>query len=288
MASLGYRRGGWELRYRDDAGRQRVERFPAPSTTRRPPEAAVDRKAEVERELRRGSYVAREEREVTFGVYYQRWLASRRISSARAYTDEIRARLHVLPQWADRPLCSIRPSDVDDWIAELSRKMGPHSVRHCYTLFRGPLRRAVKDRLIDDPCIDVPLPKKPDLRKSWDDVLTAQEVDRVVDAITDDDPSYAGLKTNGRYRALVFMGAWLGPRWNEAIGLRRCDLNPLRKEVIFGRVVVNQNGSQTYTERFSKTGDFRTIPVPQPVSWTSWLGTWPCTARARTGRSSCS
>lgn len=262
MASLGYRRGGWELRYRDDAGRQRTERFAAPAAARRPPEAALDRKAEVERELRRGSYVAREEREVTFGVYYERWLASRRISKARAFTDASRARLHVLPHWADRPLSSIRPSDVDDGIADLSRKMGPYSVRHCYTLFRGPLRRAVKDRLMDDPCIDVPLPKKPDLRKTFDDVLSAREVDRLVEGIQDRGPGYAGLKTNDRYEALVFMGAWLGPRLNEAIGLRRCDPNPLRQEITIGRVVVNQNGGRTYTERFSKTGDFRTIPVP--------------------------
>jgi integrase len=264
MASLGYRRGGWELRYRDFAGKQRVERFPAPPS-KRPTEAALDRKAEVERELRRGSYIAREEREVTWGVYYQRWLGTRLISSSRAYTDAIRARLHVLPQWQDRPLSSIRPSDVDDWIAELSRKMGPHSVRHCYTLFRGPLRRAVKDRLIDDPCIDVPLPKKPDLRKTFDDVLSAREVDRLVAGIIDPAPGYEGLKTNGRYTALVFLGAWLGPRWNEAIGLRRCDINPLRRELTFGRVVVNQNGSQTFTERMSKTEDFRTVPVPAPV-----------------------
>lgn len=256
--------GGWELRYRDYAGKQCVERFPAPET-RRPPEAALDRKAELERELRRGSYVAREEREVTFGVYYERWLASRQISASRAYTDAIRARVHVLPQWKDWPLCSIRPSDVDDWIAELSRKMGPHSVRHCYTLFRGPLRRAVKDRMIDDPCIDVPLPKKPDLRKTFDDVLSAVEVDQLVAGIQDRTPGYAGLKTNGRYEALVFMGAWLGPRWNEAIGLRRCDINPLRHEITFGKVVVNQNGSRTFVERLSKTEDFRTIPVPQPV-----------------------
>jgi hypothetical protein len=124
MASLAYRRGGWELRYRDLAGKQRVERFRAPET-KRPPEEALDRQAEVERELRRGSYIAREAREVTFGVYYERWLASRRTSATRAYTDESRARLHVLPQGQDRPLSSIRPSDVDNWIAELSRKMGP-------------------------------------------------------------------------------------------------------------------------------------------------------------------
>ena len=58
------------------------------------------------------------------------------------------------------------------------------------------------------------------------------------------------------------MGGWLGPRWNEAIGLRRCDINPLRKELTFGRVVVNQNGDETYIEKMSKTEDSRTLPVP--------------------------
>lgn len=264
MASVGYRRGGWELRYRDLSGRQQVERFVGPEG-RRAPEAVLDRRAELERELRRGSYVHRAEREVTFGTYYDRWLATRRVSATRAYTDASRARLHVLPHWADRPLSSIRPSDVDDWVAELSRKMGPYSVRHCLTLLRGPLRRAVKDRLIDDPCIDVPLPKKPDLRKTFDDVLSATEVGQLVGSVLDRDSGYHMLKTNGRYEALVFRGAWLGPRWNEAIGVRRCDLNPLRREISFGRVVVNQNGSETFTERMSKTEDFRTVPVPAPV-----------------------
>jgi hypothetical protein len=69
------------------------------------------------------------------------------------------------------------------------------------------------------------------------------------------------LKTNGRYRALLFMGCWLGPRWNEAIGLRVCDINPLRKELSFGRIVVNQNGNTAFTEAMSKTDDARTVPA---------------------------
>ena len=43
------------------------------------------------------------------------------------------------------------------------------------------------------------------------------------------------------------MGCWLGPRWREAMGVRVCDLNPLRKEMILGRVVVSQNGSHLFT-----------------------------------------
>jgi integrase len=61
------------------------------------------------------------------------------------------------------------------------------------------------------------------------------------------------------------MGAWLGPRWNEAIGLRICDLDMLRREVSFGRLVVNQNGSTTFTGRGSKTDDWRTLPAPTAV-----------------------
>lgn len=177
----------------------------------------------------------------------------------------MRAAKHVLPYWGTWAICDIRPSDIDDWIALLARSMGPHSVRHCYGLLRGPLRRAIKDRVIDNPCIDIALPRKPDLRKSFDDVLTAHEVDRLVDAVVDPDPRYTALKTNLRYRALLFMGCWLGPRWNEAIGLRLCDINPLRKELTFGRIVVNQNGNTTFTEAMSKTDDARTVPVPTEV-----------------------
>ena len=264
MSSLRYRANGWDLRFRDRDGHQRTERF-AGGTPRRAPTAALERRAEVELQMYRGSYVAREERETLFRLLYQRWWDSRQVSATRRYSDAQRAAKHVLPYWGDWPICTIRPSDIDDWVARLSKTMGPQSVRTCYGLLRGPLRRAVRDRIITDPCIDIVLPKLPDITKTFDDVLTAEEVDRLVAAMHDDSSSYAALRTNHRYQALVFMGAWLGPRWNEAIGLRICDVNPLRREVVFGRQVINQNGSHTFAEVGSKTGDWRTVSVPQPV-----------------------
>ena len=264
MAHLAWRRNGWELLYLDPSGRQRVERFPGPKG-RKPPAEATERLAAVERQMRWREYVGPEQRAVTFGEYYERWAASRQISATKRHTDDGRAKLHVLPYWENWRIGDIRPTDIDDWIAILSKKMGPWSVRHCYALLRGPLRRAVKDRVISDPCIDIVLPKKPEIRKTFDDVLTAQEVDALVEALADTGEKYQSLRTNGRYAALVFMGAWLGPRWNEAIGLRICDLDILRREVTFGRLVVNQNGSTTFTERGSKTDDWRTVPAPKPV-----------------------
>jgi integrase len=264
MAHLAWRRNGWELRYRDPSGRQRVERFAGPDG-RKPPPEATERLAQVERQLRWREYVGPEQRAVTFGEYYQRWDTTRQISRAKRYRDEGAAKLHVLPQWGNWRIGDIRPSDIDDWIAQLAKRMGPWSVRLCYSLLRGPLRRAVKDQVIPDPCIDIVLPKKPEIRKTFDDVLTAVEVDRLVAAIADPGEKYCSLRTNSRYAALVFMGAWLGPRWNEAIGLRMCDLNLVRREVTFGRLVINQNGSTLFTERGSKTDDWRTLPMPQPV-----------------------
>jgi integrase len=264
MASLRFHRNGWELRYLQRDGRGRCERF-AGGTPRRPPEAAVERKAEVEAQLRRGTYVAREDRDAPFRAYYERWWAARQISETRRYTDLQRGAKHVLPYWGNWPINTIRPSDIDDWVAGLSSTLGPQSVRDCYAMVRGPLRRAARDRIIADPCIDIRLPKLKDISKTFDEVLTADEVDRLTAAMLEITDKYSSLRTNHRYQALVFMGAWLGPRWNEAIGLRICDLNPLRHEATFGRLVVNQNGSRTFTEIGSKTGDWRTVPVPEPV-----------------------
>lgn len=127
------------------------------------------------------------------------------------------------------------------------------------------MRRAVRDGLIPDPCIDIPLPPKPSISKTFDDVLTGAETKALVEAVVDPDPAYAALRTNGRYTALLLLACWCGPRWNEAIGVRLCDVNPLRKEITFGRVVVSQAGSQCYTKQGSKTGDWRTVPVPRLV-----------------------
>ena len=264
MASIGYRAGAWEVRYRDPVGRQRVERFPGPQG-KKAPAYVIERLGTISSELRRGEWVAPEARRTTFAMIYEKWAASRQISKTKRYTDDGRAEKHVLPYWGHREIGEIRPSDIDDWIALLSTQMGPWSVRICYSLLRGPLHRAVKDRVIIDPCVGISLPKKPEIRKTFDDVLTAVEVDKFVAALADVGEKHQSLRTNGRYAALVFMGAWLGPRWNEAIGLRICDLDLLRREATFGRVVVNQNGSHTFTEAGSKTGDWRTVPVPEPV-----------------------
>ena len=65
MASLRYRAGGWDLRYRERSGKERTERFRGGSA-KRPPPSALERKGAVEAQLIRGTYVSRDLRERPF------------------------------------------------------------------------------------------------------------------------------------------------------------------------------------------------------------------------------
>jgi integrase len=124
----------------------------------------------------------------------------------------------------------------------------------------------VKDRVIADPCIDIRLPKKPE---------NSQDVRRRADRRRG---RPAGRRARGRggevlvaadQRSLCSAdvhGRVVGASVDEAIGLRICDLNMLRREVTFGRVVVNQNDSKPFLERGSKIDDWRTVPAPEPVT----------------------
>ncbi len=59
----------------------------SPGQVRRPPQEALERKAEVESQLYRGTYIAREDREMPFRLCYERWWASRQITETRRHTD---------------------------------------------------------------------------------------------------------------------------------------------------------------------------------------------------------
>jgi hypothetical protein len=286
MASLGYRRGGWELYYRDPAGRQRVERVPRPGG----PKAACS-SGRAAGPGRTTAAVAGVRRPGTTGHDLRRVLRAvggvstdLEDEAAHRRRPSPAARAAVLGGW---PVGDIRPTDIDGWVAQLSRRMGPWSVRVFYSLLRGPLRRAVKDQVITDLCIDIVLPRS---RRSArpPTMCTAVEVDRLVAALADVGEKYANLRTNGRYAALVFAGARLGPRWNEAIGLRICDVDLARREVTFGRVVVNQNDSKPFPERGSTTDDWRTVPAPTPVIDALARHIERCVTTPRIGTRSCS
>lgn len=251
MASIRKRQGkhgvSYQLLYRDRKGVQTSETF----ARRRDAER---RKSEVEVEVRQGTYVPPKDGRIKFGDWYAIWEPTRRVSATREATDRGRRDKYVLARWRDVPLDSITYMDAEAWVAELSSKMKPASVAACFRLLKLPLDAAVKDgRLRANPVQGVKLPRVPTAAKTADEVLTPSELARVVAAFPD------------RWKALVVVLGWLGLRWSEALGLRRCDFNPFRKELYVGRVTVVEPDCRTLLIKEGGKSEHaeRTVPLPE-------------------------
>lgn len=246
MASIRKRGTSYAVLYRDRTGRQTSESF----SRRRDAER---RKSEVEVELRAGTYIAPREARVTFETWYRRWEATRQVSATRKATDDGRRDKYVLPRWGDTPLDAITHMEAQAWVADLGRKLAPATVRGCFRLLKMPLDAAAMDGKIRvNPVLGVRMPPLRNRPHTADEVLTAAELTRLINKMPE------------RWRALVFVLGWLGPRWSEAMGLRVCDVDFLRKQVYVGRVTVVEPDCRTLLikdEGKTETA-FRTVPLP--------------------------
>lgn len=253
MASIRVRKGKtgttYAVVYRDRAGRQTSESFPR----RRDAEA---RKSAVEVELRSGRYVSPREARTTFGAWFGRWDATRSLSRTRAASDACRRDRYLLPRWGGVPLDAITHIEAQAWVRDLADRMAPASVAACFRLLKLPLDAAVHDgKLPANPVASVKLPRVVQRRKTHDDVLTGEELNRLVAA------------TPTQYRALVYVTGWMGLRLNEVLGLRRRDVNLLRKQLTVGAQTVDEVAGVVTLKPGGKTENAtRVLPLPGPVA----------------------
>jgi integrase len=181
--------------------------------------------ATVEVAKMRGEYVAPSVGKTTIGELGPGWLERQRghtkPSTSRSY--ESAWRVHVAPRWADRRIADIRYSDVAAWVAELAAKRGRATVAMAYLVLARILDDAVKDRMLAaNPARGVKLPKPSPRRTVY---LNADQLQRLADE-------------SGNYRSLVLLLGVGGLRWGEAIALRVCDVDFLRRRVELHRNAV--------------------------------------------------
>lgn len=70
-------------------------------------------------------------------------------------------RVHVAPRWGAKRIADIRYSEVQAWVAELSRRRGAAIVQTAYSVLARILDDAVRDRLLaSNPARGVKLPKR--------------------------------------------------------------------------------------------------------------------------------
>ena len=141
----------------------------------------------------------------------QRW----RTRSGHRFSTRSRDRLaldrYVLPAFGDRLLGSVTAADVSAWVAELSSRLAPASVRRVHVVLAQLLRASVDAGLLAaSPADRVRLPR---VEASEARFLTPGELEALADAV------------GTRWRALVLTLAWATLRIGEACGLRREDVD---------------------------------------------------------------
>jgi integrase len=116
------------------------------------------------------------------------------------------------------------------------------------------MRVAVRSHVIPhNPMTDVELPS---IKESEDHYLTPAQVKELADAMTEVAP---------RYRALVWVGCYAGPRIGELAALRWTDIDPLRRTVAIVRKSIEVAGVGVYEGPTKTKAGRRTVTLPRPI-----------------------
>ncbi len=246
MASVRQWRGKWQVRWRKEAGGEGSRSF----RLKRDAHAFASM---VEVEKQRGAWIEPSETRLSLAEYSEQWLATKLDVAPRTLINiEGRLRNHVMPEFGRRPLVSIKPLEVQAWVAKLATKgLAPATVKPAFQCLSQMMETAERDRLIQrTPCVGIRLPAE----VSGEEMrfLTAEEVDDLAAAIDD------------RYRALIYLGAYGGPRAGELAALRTDRLRPLPSRI--DRIEVRESLSEVRGKLVrgpTKTRSVRTVRVPR-------------------------
>lgn len=183
----------------------------------------------------------------TVAVFADQWMSGRlaqRKPSTRN-TMETSWRVHVQPKWGDRAVASVRASEVEDWVSELSSMRKAQTIRRAVFVLSSILAIARRDGVITTlPTEGVELPEKTRQPKRY---LTHAQVDQLAQAAP------------GHETVMLFL-AYSGLRWGEVAALRVRHLDMLRRRVNVEENAVIVRG--VYEIGTPKSGEAREVPLP--------------------------
>jgi integrase len=205
--------------------------------------------AGVEVDKLRGEYVAPSLGRITVAELASNWLARKKQSASASHYRMLESawRVHVAPAWGRVGVADVDVLGVEAWIAAMTtRGSGATTVLRAHGVLSGILADAVKGkRLAVNPAKGIEnLPRKTGKRRVY---LSADDVARLADG-------------SGEHDTLVLTLAYTGIRWGEAIALRVCDVQFLRR-----RLSVYQNAVQLGVNHAvgpTKGRKARSVPVP--------------------------
>jgi integrase len=234
--------GRWQARYPLGPGHLKA----APSTFATKAEATRWLSL-IEADIARGQFIDPYAGQVTVSAWAERWLArpGKRAASIARDRQGIEIFIRELGQIR---LSSLTAGMVQSAVDARAKIAEPATLARDFAAFRALVNAAVDADMIGrSPVRKIALPKKrPPQRQG----LTATDLK----ALLHESPE--------RYRALVLVGAVLGLRWGEAIGLRIGDVDFMRRTVTVAQTVEELAGQLKLVPQAKTHSSLRTIAAP--------------------------
>lgn len=192
----------------------------------------------------------------TVQEFSDKWFPARVVEAETRRSDEGMMRNHILKHWADWPLNSITPLDVQTWVRKMQKDgVGAFAIRRAYNLFSTLCGDAVTAGVIaETPCRKITRPATPPKLPAW---FLRDQVDAIRAEL---DKAHRGHSVMTELMCVV------GPRWGEAAAVcagEREDGNPV--DWLRGRTKIvgalTQAGKWKSYPKSSKSR--REVPVPR-------------------------
>ena len=237
--------GKWQVRYRDPTGRERSKNF--------------DRNFDAERfaatvtaDVYRGDYLDPHMGRTTVAEFAERWTATRQhlAQATRDHDRHLLASL-ILPTFGERPVASLRQSEVAAWLSELD--VAPSTKAKALQKLSAVLRLAVADGALKvNPADGVDRPTVKTKREGR--ALTDAEVSKILEAAEQVDPDTA---------VMVWLMARAGLRIGEVLALNRSDVDLAARMLNVHTSMSRREGDRPVKGR---DGRGRTIPISEDLA----------------------
>lgn len=220
---------------------------------------SFDRKIDAEKWLRneqakldRSEWTDPRLARTAFAEWALEWFGTRRHLKPKTLAGyESLLRVHLLPRFGQLPLSGLDPYMIETWVVELTDGgLSASRTRQAHQLLSMILKAAVRSRrLAMNAAEGTPLPRATRRPPRF---LTASQVDELAASV----PS--------RYETLIYVLAYGGLRWAEAVGLRVGRVNLLRRRLEIAETLSEVKGQLHPVP--PKSWESRTIAIPPFVA----------------------